>query len=74
MNYKVIFDDLISECFAMSEHTLDGEEGDLCILRNRLKDYLGQLLDDPANKDIFFFLIADIMQYQILCACNRGES
>jgi len=74
MNYKVLFDDLISEYIAMGKQTLDSEDGDLCFLRNQLRDYLDLLLDDPENVDIFFFLIADIMQYQILCACNRGES
>ena len=54
MNYKVIFDDLISECYAMSDHALGSEDGDLCYLRNQLKDYLDQLLDDPENVDIFF--------------------
>jgi hypothetical protein len=74
MNYKVIFADLISEYYAMSNHALDSEDGDLCYLRNQLKDYLDLLLDDPESVDIFFFLIADIMQYQILHACNGGES
>jgi len=84
MNYKVIFDALISEFFAMSKQDLDSEDGDLCFLRDldflldekrdQLRDYLDYLLDDPENVDVFFFLIADIMQYQILCACNRGES
>ena len=74
MNYKVIFDDLISEYYAMSDHALGSEDGDLCYLRNQLMNYLDLLLDNPESVDIFFFLIADIMQYQIWCACNRGKS